>query len=107
MLSLDLLKRVDELVEKVLCVFYLYLGENDVFFWISYCSCMLTVILKLSIHMRSVSRALVNLDCAAYKMSSLRQELFFFLVPCGIQEKTDRTPISVFVLIPWSPSLPM
>lgn len=53
------------------------------FFWISYCSCMLTVIFGLSIQMRLASRALASLDCVASKTRT-----FFFLVPCGIQGKT-------------------
>lgn len=73
------------------------------FFWISYCSCMLTVILRLSVQIKLVARALSGLNCAAAKMRT-----FFFLVPCGIQERTVNvsygcTPVSEFVLI----SLPL
>lgn len=75
--ELEFAQREDGLLEKVLWFFYLTweAGENDVFFWISYCSYMLTVILKLSIQMRSVSRALANIDCVACRTSPPRQEL--------------------------------
>lgn len=57
------------------------------FFWISHCSCMLTVILRLSIQMSLASRALASLDCVASKTKPSKTRTFFFLVPCGIQEK--------------------
>lgn len=83
-------QRVDELVEKVLWVFLPLLGRLEkmmYIFWISYCSCMLTVILKLSIQMRSVSRALANLDCVAFKTRPLRQELSSSWLPVGYRKK--------------------
>lgn len=63
------------------------LEKMIVFFWISYCSCMLTVILKLSIQMKSVFRALVNLDCVACRTSPLRQELSSCWSPVGYRKK--------------------